>query len=90
MQDREETIRAGSLALAPAPAPSTSILSPVTVVATAEEFQAAVVAGARHIEIQAHLDLTPTALLRYEGISTDLHLGNVPSSVRSITVRHLS
>lgn len=62
----------------------------MTVVGSAEELQAAVVAGAPHIELQAHIDLTSTALLRIDSLPVDLHLGQVPTTVRSITVCHLT
>lgn len=57
----------------------------VTVVKTAEEFQAAVVIGKEHIEIQAHLNLTS---LKFVGEpSSRILLGEVPTSVQSIRVR---
>lgn len=58
----------------------------VTVVVTPQELQRAVVAGAPHIEIQAHLDLTTLPLL-LNGRLLGTDAGVLPASVKSITVR---
>ena len=79
---------AGSTAAAPAAAEASSELDGnVTVCTTAEQLQAAVIAGQPHIEIRDHLNLTtldfPGEFLR-DGL-----LGKVPATVRSIRVRSL-
>lgn len=58
--------------------------SNVTVVKTAQALQDAVMNGAEHIEVQAHLDLTT---LKFADCC-DL-LGKVNQTVKSIRVRHL-
>lgn len=53
----------------------------LTVVTTAEELRVALLAGAEHIEVREHLDLTTLELQAGNRI-----LGVVPESVRSIRV----
>lgn len=53
-------------------------------VSNAEELQSAIATGVAHIQIRNHLDLTS---LRPPPGDTHI-LGTVPSSVKSITVRH--
>lgn len=52
----------------------------ITVVETALQFSAAVAAGAEHIEVQGHMDLTSLEP------SGDTVLGTLPSTVKSIRV----
>ena len=62
----------------------------ITVVNTAEEFQAAVMAGAQDIELRAHVDLTDLALAFNSNVSltvTRTVLGEIKASTRSIRVR---
>lgn len=53
----------------------------LVIVSTAQELQDAVVLGAPHIQIRAHLDLANLSLLEV------LLLGELPATVQSITVR---
>lgn len=59
----------------------------VTVVTTAEKLMEAVDAGDPHIEIRAHLNLT--TLDPIDTGDGEYLLGTIPSTVRSIRVRHL-
>ena len=85
--DDPTTLQPFSDSIAAAP---TSIVmeGDVTICTTAEQLQAAVVAGQQHIEVRDHLDLTtldfPGEFLR-DGL-----LGRVPPTVRSIRVRSCS
>lgn len=57
----------------------------VTAVTTVEELQAAVVAGARHIEVQAHMDLSSLDTVA----GGELLLGGVQSGTRTLRVSRL-
>ena len=63
----------------------------VTVVSTAREFQAAVMAGAQDIELRAHVDLTDLALAFNSNVSRAATvLGEIKPSTRSIRVRFIA
>ena len=60
----------------------------ITVVSSAREFQAAVMAGAQDIELRAHVDLTDLALAFNSNASLPATvLGEIKPSTRSIRVR---
>lgn len=63
----------------------------ITVVITAQEFQAALTSGAQDVELRAHVDLTEMALAFNSNVSlTATVLGDIKPSTRSIRVRFMS